>query len=357
MASMFDKEGIHNPDNFKLCSVLNKHFTLDNVSIPLSIILGCTHDQTQIITHSSFIQELLSVLSFPAVQAYHMITELFLASLGGRMSCKLQSESCIKHAHILHRAWTISFYPQVVLNYKRKSTIGLASDMLMYDLIGYIALSIYSVEMYYDEGVRNAYRNHHNGNNPAVQINDVFFAVHALFLTIFPLCQMAWYDGVKQIPSKLCFFNVGLTIVGIIGYLIAVLVMDTSDGYFTYFYWVYVLGFVKLTVTVLKYIPQIILNYQRQSTEGWNIIQIILDLMGGLFSALQLVLDANDTNEWNALTGNIQKVLLGFVTVIFDGIFIVQHYCLYHGMAPRSESAIIAGHYKPLMGRLSNDSA
>lgn len=238
------------------------------------------------------------------------------------MSCTFEFvvDACLIIYTQIRRAWTISFYPQVVLNYKRKCTIGLASDMLVYDLIGYIALSIYSVEMYYDEGVRRAYRNNHNGNNPAVQINDVFFAVHALFLTIFPLCQMAWYDGKKQLPSKLCLVNVGLTITGIIGYLIAVLAMDASNGYFTYYYWIYVLGFVKLTVTVLKYIPQILLNYHRQSTEGWNIIQIILDLMGGLFSALQLVLDANDTNEWNALTGNIQKVLLGFVTVIFDGV-------------------------------------
>ena len=30
-----------------------------------------------------------------------------------------------------------------------------------------------------------------------------------------------------------------------------------------------------------EYIPQALLNYQRQSTEGWSIVNIILDFSGG----------------------------------------------------------------------------
>lgn len=221
--------------------------------------------------------------------------------------------------------------------------------MLVYDLIGYIALSIYSIAMYYDEGVRDTYRDKHNGNSPAVQINDVFFAVHALFLTAVPLGQMAWYDGYKQYPSTLCIVNSGVTVSLIIGYLLVVIIMGHSSRLFNFFYWIYLLGFVKLAVTVLKYIPQLVLNFQRQSTEGWNITQIILDLMGGLFSALQLVLDAQDTGEWNGVIGNIQKVLLGGITVIFDFVFIMQHYVLYHGMAPRTSSVMTGAAYKSLL--------
>lgn len=221
--------------------------------------------------------------------------------------------------------------------------------MILYDFIGYVALTIYSIAMYYDDSVRRAYRDHHNGNNPAVQINDVFFAVHALFLTGFTLGQMAWYDGWKQIPSKVCVVNIFATFSVIIAYLIVVIIANGASGLFSFFYWIYLLGFVKLGVTILKYIPQLYLNWQRQSTEGWNIIQIILDLMGGLFSALQLVLDAQDTGEWNGVIGNVQKVLLGGITVVFDFMFIVQHYCLYHGMAPRTPSTMLGVAYKSLL--------
>lgn len=43
-------------------------------------------------------------------------------------------------------------------------------------------------------------------------------------------------------------------------------------------------------------------------------------------------------NEWNGVVGNVQKLLLGALTVVFDSIFIFQHYVLYKGMSPRSMS-------------------
>ena len=54
------------------------------------------------------------------------------------------------------------------------------------------------------------------------------------------------------------------------------------------------------------------------------------------------VLDAADMNEWNGVVGNVQKLLLGALTVVFDSIFIFQHYVLYKGMSPRSMSMMEA---------------
>ena len=160
--------------------------------------------------------------------------------------------------------------------------------MILYDCVGYIALSIYSVGMYADPYIRSEYRDKHGDNNPNVAINDVFFATHGILLTIVPLLQMAYYDGWKQFPSRGCLYTVSsITFVTTL-YLIVVLTELTNSEFFTFYYWVYALAFVKIGVTILKYIPQIYLNFVRQSTEGWNITQILLDLMGGLLSALQL---------------------------------------------------------------------
>lgn len=82
-------------------------------------------------------------------------------------------------------------------------------------------------------------------------------------------------------------------------------------------------------MTVFKYVPQAWLNYKRQSTAGWNILTILLDLNGGILSLIQLVLDSSLQNDWSGITGNPVKLLLGNVTIFFDVIFVVQHYILY----------------------------
>lgn len=71
------------------------------------------------------------------------------------------------------------------------------------------------------------------------------------------------------------------------------------------------------------------MNYRRQSTVGWNIWTIILDLIGGILSLLQLVLDSSLQSDWSGITGNPAKLLLSNITILFDLIFIVQHYILY----------------------------
>ena len=98
--------------------------------------------------------------------------------------------------------------------------------------------------------------------------------------------------------------------------------------------------------TIVKYIPQAYVNYQSQSTDGWSIGQILLDLSGGILSNLQLVIDASLQNDWSGITGNPIKLALGNIvrcqyricpfweadnsqTIIFDVIFVFQHYVLY----------------------------
>jgi cystinosin len=75
--------------------------------------------------------------------------------------------------------------------------------------------------------------------------------------------------------------------------------------------------------------PQVWLNYKRQSTEGWSIGQILLDLSGGILSLLQLVIDASLQPDWTGVVGNPVKLGLGNVSIFFDLIFITQHYLLY----------------------------
>lgn len=104
----------------------------------------------------------------------------------------------------------------------------------------------------------------------------------------------------------------------------------------------------KLVVTVVKYMPQAWANYKRKSTEGWSIGQVNLDLIGGILSILQLVIDSSLQDDWSGITGNPVKLGLGNVSIFFDLIFIIQRYVLYgHAKIDDSDS----GSDEPLLHR------
>ena len=79
----------------------------------------------------------------------------------------------------------------------------------------------------------------------------------------------------------------------------------------------------------MKYIPQAWANYRRKSTVGWSINQVLLDLIGGVLSIAQLVIDSSLQSDWSGITGNPVKLGLANVSIIFDVIFMVQHFILY----------------------------
>jgi cystinosin len=44
---------------------------------------------------------------------------------------------------------------------------------------------------------------------------------------------------------------------------------------------------------------------------------------------VQLVLDCLDIGDWTGITGNLAKFFLGFVSISFDTVFMMQHYVWY----------------------------
>lgn len=56
---------------------------------------------------------------------------------------------------------------------------------------------------------------------------------------------------------------------------------------------------------------------------------ILLDFTGGVLSFIQLLLDSSFAQDWSGVTGNPAKLLLSNVSIVFDLLFMVQHYVLY----------------------------
>lgn len=82
-------------------------------------------------------------------------------------------------------------------------------------------------------------------------------------------------------------------------------------------------------MTIIKYTPQVYLNYKRKSMRGFRIDAIMLDVLGSVLSIAQLLIDAALAHDWSAVTGNPAKFFLGNVTLLFDFIYLWQRYVLY----------------------------
>lgn len=205
-------------------------------------------------------------------------------------------------------------------NWKRQSVVGLSFDFEVYNMLGFFCYSIFNCAFYFSPSIRKEYERMHHGHPNAVQLNDVFFALHAAFVTSITLLQCVVYERGQQRVSRTCCF---ITITSLL--LIIVCYFNCNDR----FELLYRISYIKLGVSLVKYIPQVILNYRRKSTEGWTIYNVLLDFSGGILSIVQLLFDSFILNDWSSVTGDPVKFGLGFVSIVFDVLFMIQHYLLY----------------------------
>ncbi|KAK3562258.1 hypothetical protein QTP86_033362 [Hemibagrus guttatus] len=226
-------------------------------------------------------------------------------------------------------AWSISFYPQAYENWKRQSVVGLSFDFLSLNLTGFIAYSVFNIGLFWIPYIKEQFlKENPNGVNP-VDANDVFFSLHALVLTLVYICQCAIYERGGQKVSKVAIFF--LVVAWTFAFITLFVAVAQKISWLTYLYY---FSYIKLGVTLIKYVPQAYMNYRRQSTEGWSIGNVLLDLTGGSFSVLQMFLQSYNNNQWKLIFGDPTKFGLGIFSIFFDIIFMIQHYCLYRRKDP-----------------------
>lgn len=220
-------------------------------------------------------------------------------------------------------AWSISWYPQLILNMKRRTTEGLSVDLVTLNVLGFAAYATFNSAFFWSDKIKEEYRGTHDGQENLIQSNDVAFSLHAILMSSITLCQIGYYDGFRQRPpAKLTIAFVGIAIV--ISYVYALLIESQKKEdveqhprltWMNFLYW---LSYLKLAITTIKYCPQAFLNYSRKSTIGWNIWGVILDFSGGILSLMQLVLDCWNLGDFSGITGDIPKFLLSWLSISFN---------------------------------------
>ncbi|XP_004533588.1 cystinosin homolog isoform X1 [Ceratitis capitata] len=231
-------------------------------------------------------------------------------------------------------AWSISFYPQIYINFKRKSVVGLNFDFLALNIVGFTLYSVFNCGLYWNSNIQAEYASRHpRGLNP-VLLNDVVFGLHAMFATIITIIQCFIYERSDQRVSK-----TASCILGGIAIIVLVTLILAAVGVSQWLDFLYYCSYIKLAM-IIKYIPQVLMNYRRKSTIGWSIGNILLDFTGGTLSMLQMILNAYNYDDWVSIFGSFTKFGMGLFSVIFDIVFIVQHYILYRPTHQLSVSTI-----------------
>jgi len=225
--------------------------------------------------------------------------------------------------------WSVCFYPQVILNYRRQSTLGLSPDFAMLNFFGWSCFVAYECAMYFDTEVKRLYQERFQTSDSTVQSNDVAFAIHAHLLSIIYLFQICYYGGglkALKLKNQTCFLLGAIMTPAVIGPMLFATNLLDHKYMLDYFY---LLSLLKVSATCLKYTKQFFFNRERKSTKGWNIWYNFLECTGGSLSMIQVVLDSVDMGDWRGVTGNFAKFALGFITISFDALFFFQHYVLY----------------------------
>lgn len=157
-------------------------------------------------------------------------------------------------------AWSISFYPQVILNYQRQSVCGLSFEFLAFHLSGFFFYSIFTVANYVEQKRLHL--------EISVEPSDVAFAVHALVLTALTSWQCFIYErGNQRFRMEhaillgaiwlLFGYNFILCFTGVLRWI------KKNDG--DEFSFAEFLGYSKAFISVIKLVPQVVFNYRSKA--------------------------------------------------------------------------------------------
>lgn len=227
-------------------------------------------------------------------------------------------------------AWSVSFYGQIYQNIKNKSVSGLSFDFQILNFFGFLGYSVYNVWCYINQNM---------GAKPKIQ--DVLFSTHAFVATCFTIVQCFYYYNPSDPNQKVATWSISIVVCLSWGFFIVILIeqilkmYDPSNnkGKVFPFNAIIYLGWTKAIVSLVKYIPQVILNIKRKSTKGWSMENVILDFTGGSFSLIQNIIDSINEksiiSDDNNYALNFVKYAVSIIAMIFDIVFVIQHFIIY----------------------------
>ena len=75
-------------------------------------------------------------------------------------------------------------------------------------------------------------------------------------------------------------------------------VFFSSSSVLKWLDFLYFCSYVKLFITLIKYVPQAYMNYRRKSTMGWSIGNVLLDFTGRTLSIAQMFIQSYNNSKY-----------------------------------------------------------
>ncbi|XP_075642526.1 cystinosin homolog [Castanea sativa] len=230
-------------------------------------------------------------------------------------------------------SWSIGYYPQIILNFRRKSVVGLSFDFAVLNLIKHSTYLIYNASLYFSSAIQKQYYEKYGYEQMIpVAANDVAFSTHAVLATSTIVFQILIYDRGSQKVSKIAIAMIFAV------FLSAAVCFFLALPSHSWLWLISIFNSIQAFMTVIKYIPQAVMNFKRKSTAGFSIGYILLDFTGGTANFLQMTVQSIDQGSLMNFFGNIGKMLVSLVSIFFDLIFMCQRYVLY----PPNENAEVS---------------
>lgn len=215
--------------------------------------------------------------------------------------------------------WGSYAYPQIYHTFKIKNFEGLKVDYPFLNISGFIFYAIaYSVPFFNDLPLNNY-------GFGTIRIQDLVFAYNGIVVNIILNIQALIYPRGK---NKLSDFAI---IFSIVCWLSAIGFYFASEVYG----WIEItanvnilefLGYLKISFSLIKFIPLLYWNWKRKTTQGISALAFIMNMTGASLSLIQLYIDYIDGTT---ITVNKIKLLLAAAVIVFDIMFLFQHFVLY----------------------------
>lgn len=227
--------------------------------------------------------------------------------------------------------WSISMYPPLLINYRQKSTKAISVDFAMLNTAGYTYLMISMALQLYAWNQRD-----NQIERPKVTQFDMWYCAHGFLLNVILLSQILWgrylwgfFNDNKIRRMKSGYHKVLLGSIAIFTILTLQFMINTNiEGWNNIRTLKYCnnLFLLKISMSLIKYIPQVKHNYDRKSVKGFAIQGVALDVTGGIASLLQLLVQLSKDQGFTMTTFlvNFGKIGIALVTLIFNFIFISQ---------------------------------
>lgn len=187
---------------------------------------------------------------------------------------------------------------------------GLSMNYVMLEVIGVLYFASYILFGY-------IYNPRYNSNGE-INVWSVMFSICNTLLCSIQIVVILYYPRFVNFIKPVWTFSAACAILAVLAY--SIINPDAQSI-------VIFMGLMRLIINTIKFLPQLYLNWLRQSTEGWSIVGVWFDLIAGFLFLMRIIIDSIERQKFDQFSNNLGfgVFMLALVILGCDGLFICQH--------------------------------